>query len=187
VGRSKWWWTIGGVVGLLGWSELVTWRASRQHVSPSAVVSASGPKTIVVLGYPTARDGSASLVQRYRVRVALRDYRDGDTMIFCGGVTRAGVKSEAAAMADYAVLKGLPANAVVLEDKSQSTSQNIEYMRRLVGSGPVVIASNTFHARRARAHVWKQDPALARRLRRGSDYRFGELLLLKPLLAVFGR
>jgi vancomycin permeability regulator SanA len=169
------------------WGELVTWRASRQHYPPFAPVPASTTKTVVVLGYPTARDGSASLVQRYRVRVALRDYRDGDTMIFCGGVTRHGVKSEAEAMADYAVLKGLPATAVVLEDRSRSTSQNIEYMRRLVGSGPVVIASNTFHARRARKYLWKQDPTLAGRLRRGSDYRSGELLLLKPLLALFGR
>jgi uncharacterized SAM-binding protein YcdF (DUF218 family) len=154
---------------------------------PSAPVPASTTKTIVVLGYPTARDGSASLVQRYRVRVALRDYREGDTMIFCGGVTRAGVKSEAAAMADYAVLKGLPASAVALEDRSQSTWQNIDYMRRLVRSGPVVIASNTFHARRARAYLWKQDHALAGQLQRGSDYRFGELLLLKPLLALYGK
>jgi uncharacterized SAM-binding protein YcdF (DUF218 family) len=187
VGRSKWWWTIGGLVGLICWGELVTWRASKQHLPPFAPVSASSTKTIVVLGYPTARDGSASLVQRYRVRVALRDYRDGDTMIFCGGVTRAGVKSEAAAMADYAVLKGLPATAVVLEDRSHSTWQNIEYMRRLVGPGPIVIASNTFHARKARAYVWKQDHALAKQLQRGSDYRLGELLLLKPLLALYGK
>jgi uncharacterized SAM-binding protein YcdF (DUF218 family) len=187
VGRSKWWWTIGGLVGLICWGEFVTWRDSSQHLPPSAPVPASGPKTIVVLGYPTARDGTASVVQRYRVRVALRDYRDGDTMIFCGGVTRAGVKSEAAAMADYAVLKGLPQAAVVLEDRSQSTSQNIEYMRRLAGSGPIVIASNTFHARRARAYLWMQDRELAGRLQRGSDYRPGELLLLKPLLALYGR
>jgi uncharacterized SAM-binding protein YcdF (DUF218 family) len=169
------------------WGELVTWRASRQHLPPAAPVSTSSAKTIVVLGYPTARDGSASLVQRYRVRVALRDYRDGDRMIFCGGVTRAGVRSEAAAMADYAVRKGLPMSAVVLEDRSQSTWQNVEYMLPLVGPGPVVIASNTFHARRARAYVWRQDHALAERLRRGSDYRFGELPLLKPLLAIYAK
>jgi vancomycin permeability regulator SanA len=169
------------------WGELVTWRASRQYLPRSAPVPTSSAKTIAVLGYPTAKDGSPSLVQRYRVRVALRDYRDGDTMIFCGGVTRAGVRSEAAAMADYAVRKGVPMGAVVLEDRSQSTWQNVEYMRPLVGPGPVVIASNTFHARRARAYAWRQDHALANRLRRGSDYRFGELLLLKPLLAIYAR
>jgi uncharacterized SAM-binding protein YcdF (DUF218 family) len=117
----------------------------------------------------------------------MRDYRDGDTMIFCGGVTRAGVRSEAAAMADYAVRKGLPMSAVVLEDRSQSTWQNVEYMRPLAGPGPVIIASNTFHARRARAYAWRQDHALAKRLQRGSDYRFGELLLLKPLLAIYAK
>jgi uncharacterized SAM-binding protein YcdF (DUF218 family) len=117
----------------------------------------------------------------------LRDYRVGDTMIFCGGVTRAGARSEAATMAEYAVRKGLPVSAVVLEDRSQSTWQNVEYMRSLAGPGPVVIASNTFHARKARAYAWRQDHALAERLQRGSDYRFGELLLLKPLLALFGK
>jgi uncharacterized SAM-binding protein YcdF (DUF218 family) len=117
----------------------------------------------------------------------LRDYRVGDTMIFCGGVTRAGARSEAATMAEYAVRKGLPVSAVVLEDRSQSTWQNVEYMRSLAGPGPVVIASNTFHARKARAYAWRQDHALAERLQGGSDYRFGELLLLKPLLALFGK
>jgi uncharacterized SAM-binding protein YcdF (DUF218 family) len=179
--------TIGGLVGLLCWGELVAWRASRQHLPPSAPAPTSSTKTIAVLGYPTARDGSPSFVQRYRVRIALRDFSDGDTMIFCGGVTRAGVRSEAAAMADYAVRKGLPVSAVVLEDKSQSTWQNVEYMRPLAGPGPVVIASNTFHARRARAYVWAQDQTLAQRLQRGSDYRLGELLLLKPLLALYGK
>jgi hypothetical protein len=176
-----------GLVGLMCWGELATWRASRQHLPPSAPVPASSAKTIAVLGYPTARNGSPSLVQRYRVRVALRDYRDGDTMIFCGGVTRAGVRSEAAAMADYAVRRGLPRSAVVLEDRSRSTWQNVEYLRPLACPGPVVIASNTFHARRARAYVWRQDHTLAKRLQRGSDYRFGELPLLKPLLAIYAK
>lgn len=87
-------------------------------------------------------------------------------------------------MADYAVLQGLPAESVVLDEHSFSTWQNIENALRLIGTGPVIIASDTFHARRARRYMWQQAPGVGRRLRRGCDYRLGELFWLKPILAV---
>jgi hypothetical protein len=181
------WCLFMGLGVLLGWGELISWRASRQHLPEAASPSDIGPRTIVVLGYPSAKDGSTSWLQRYRVRIALRSYRPGDVVVFCGGVTRGATRSEAAVMADHAERCGLPVEAIVLEDRSRSTWENIENSRPLLGGGPVVIASNTLHARRARAYLWRQEQPAALRLRRGNDYRMGELLLLKPFLVLHAK
>lgn len=179
---------MAGAVGAVVWGEVAAWRASTQYLpSRASRFDESGAKTIVVLGCPSAPDGSPSWVQRYRIRIALRCYRRGDAVIFCGGITRGSVRSEAAVMADHAVSLGLPRDSVVVEGRSQTTWQNIENALPLIGPGPVVVASNTFHARRARRYIWLQDKAVGGRLREGCDYRPGELFWLKPLMAVVRR
>lgn len=54
------------------------------------------------------------------------------------------------------------------------------------GRGPDQDRSNSLHAERARGCLWKLRPDLAVRLVPSADYRFGELILLKPLLAAIG-
>jgi uncharacterized SAM-binding protein YcdF (DUF218 family) len=177
-----------GAVGAVFLGELAAWRASTQYLPGRAPrFDESGTKTVVVLGCPSAPDGSPSWVQRRRIRIALRCYRRGDTVIFCGGITRGSARSEAAVMADHAVSLGLPRDSVVVEGRSQTTWQNIENALPLIGPGAVVIASDTFHARRARRYIWLQDTAIGGRLRKGCDYRPGELFWLKPLMAVVRR
>ncbi|WP_197682602.1 hypothetical protein [Jiangella sp. DSM 45060] len=47
--------------------------------------------------------------------------------------------------------------------------------------------SHPLHAEKGREYLHRAYPELARRLVRGADYRFGEWILLKPALAVYGR
>jgi hypothetical protein len=80
--------------------------------------------------------------------------------------------SEAALMADYAIHRlGVPAANVTLEDQSRNTVQNVVNSIPLMAESPALkIASNTFHARRARRIMHDEAPALAQRLRPAHDY-----------------
>lgn len=64
--------------------------------------------------------------------------------------------TEARAMADYLVARGVEADAILLEDQSRNTSQNLHYSMVLLSqehadlSGGVIVVSNGFHLTRAR-------------------------------------
>ena len=75
-------------------------------------------------------------------------------------------------MADYAVQTlHVPAYNVVVEDQSRTTVENVVNSAPLMADSPAIkIASNTFHARRARQILRDESPELAERLVRTRDY-----------------
>ena len=75
-------------------------------------------------------------------------------------------------MAGYAVHdRGVPAHNVVVEDQSRSTVENVVNSAPLMADCPSIkVASNTFHALRARLILREQSPQLAQRLVRARDY-----------------
>ncbi|CAL9513813.1 hypothetical protein SUDANB121_03713 [Nocardiopsis dassonvillei] len=199
---------VAATGAVLLWSEWTLWRASRQEYPLMAstgpvVLGASGTggsipggteEAIVVLGYPSRRGDRPGLVQRYRTRIALRS-RDPraarSVLIFTGTSPRRprAARSEAAVMADYATEHlGVDPADVLLEEKATNTWENIALTLPMLEPFPVVkIASNTFHARKGRRYLRKQAPEVAARLRPAQDHRFGELLWLKPLFAIYRR
>lgn len=83
--------------------------------------------------------------------------------------------SEAQMMADYAESLGVPAANIILEDQSRTTVENVTNSIPLLADAPAIkIASNTFHARRARRILRDESPELAARLVRTRDYIPGE-------------
>lgn len=180
--RARWLLAIGG--GILVWGELVHWRSSRRLVGTAA----GGSEAIVVLGYRDAGPDRANAVNRWRVRAGIRSIDPAATtsvLVVCGG-TVGGRQSEAALMASYARELGF-AGQIVVESKSRSTWENIEYAIPLVASADrIKIVSNSLHAEKARLYLHRQSPELARRLVRASDYRFGEWAALKPVFAAYG-
>jgi uncharacterized SAM-binding protein YcdF (DUF218 family) len=79
-------------------------------------------------------------------------------VVFTGAVT-SGRASEASEMAQIARKLGLPAEAVLLDEKSRSTWENAEQASTLIGNVDyVVVASDALHATRARAYWHKQHP-----------------------------
>jgi hypothetical protein len=174
------------VGGLLVWSEWEHWRASRRRLGGRAV--AGGREAILVLGCRN-RGQRANYLNRYRVRVALRsiDACAAETvLVFCGGAV-GGEVPEADLLQQYACDKLGYAGPYLTDQHSRTTWENITNTADLLDSFDTVrVASNSLHAEKARAYIWKHQPDLAQRLISAKDYRLGELLLLKPLLAFLG-
>ncbi|QCQ18251.1 YdcF family protein [Microbacterium sp. RG1] len=161
------------------------WRASRRRL---ASPSARGTEAIVVLGYGN-RGPRANRENRYRVRAGLRSIDPaaaGTILVFCGGTVE-GPVPEAEIMAAYARDELGYRGPSVLEPTSRSTWQNVENAIPLIESADVIkIVSNSIHAELARGYLWMLRPDLAERLARGADYRFGEIVFVKPVAAVLG-
>ncbi|WP_194814679.1 YdcF family protein [Nocardia sp. XZ_19_385] len=176
--------TVGGLVLVLLWGEWANWRAARRGVG-----SARGDsEVVVVLGYRNS-GARANAMNRWRVRAGLRSIDSGavdSRVLFCGGAC-AGPHSEAALMAAYARdIRGYR-GAFVLEEKSRSTWENISFaIPFLQDADRIKIVSVPLHAEKARRYLARQDPDLASRLVPGAEYRFGEWMPLKPLLALYG-
>ena len=136
-----------GVV--LVWSE---W----QHLcwSRSAVGAAAGPReAVVVLGFRN-RGARANLVNRCRVRAALRSIDPGrdSFVVFSGGPVGSEV-AEARIMAAYAAEIGY-VGPVVLEETSRTTWENVSHVVPLVEDVDTIkIVSQPSHALKARVYL----------------------------------
>lgn len=190
-------------VAAIVWGEIVTWRASRQSLpgAPGAPADrapadrgpgsdggdARGRDAVVVLGFRSSRSGRINTMQRHRVRIAVRSVDRRSAMFVFSGAAVRGARSEAHVMAEYGIRHlGIPRENVVIEDQAMTTWQNITYSLPLVADAATIrIASNTFHARRARRYVLKQSPEAFDRLRRAADYRPLRLGPLSTALAVY--
>ena len=60
-----------------------------------------------------------------------------------------GATTEAAAMRLFLIDLGVPADAIVSEDRSINTIENIRYVRRMVGDGRVALVTSAYHMPRA--------------------------------------
>ncbi|WP_082614393.1 YdcF family protein [Mycobacterium sp. Root265] len=166
-----------------GWAEWSTWRASRSALPTGATNprQITAGECVLVLGNPLP------ILHRWRVRIAVRSTDpDRARFVFSGGAVRSKLP-EAQMMADYAVHQlGVPAHNVVIEDQSTTTVENIKYSVPLMAGSPVIkIASDTFHARRARRILHDESPELADHLVQARDYIPGEWGPLHAALVAF--
>ncbi|MEV0686387.1 YdcF family protein [Nocardia sp. NPDC050378] len=170
-------------LGIMLWGEWVNWRASRTEARPDT----SGSEAVVVLGYRNA-GRSANAMNRWRVRAGLRSLDPGASesrLVLCGGAC-AGPDTEASLLARYARERGYTGE-LVLEEHSRSTWENIAFaLPFLKDVDRIKIVSLPSHAAVARRYLAEQSPDLATRLVRGRDYRFGEWMPLKPVIALYG-
>jgi uncharacterized SAM-binding protein YcdF (DUF218 family) len=107
----------------------------------------------VVLG-AAQWSGDRSLVQRARLDHALDLYRRGQVrlIVLTGGVGAGDTLSEAAAGKQYLLGRGLPAEALLTEDHSTTTWENLRNSVPLIQSnqiGAVVLVSDPFHMLRS--------------------------------------
>lgn len=178
-----------GLLGLVLASEYVHRRGSRAGLGDPPATPRS--EAVLVLGYRNGHPGRANALNRWRVRAGLRSRNRAvadSVLVFSGGAAQPGTPSEAASMARYAVTEcGVPEESILLEEKSSSTWENIEFSAPFLRHAEsIVVVSDPLHALKARLYLAEQRPDLARRLAPGRDYRFGEHWYLKPIFAVKG-
>ncbi|MGX1371194.1 uncharacterized SAM-binding protein YcdF (DUF218 family) [Streptomyces canus] len=170
---------------VLVWGEWLNRRWSRGLVGDSGGTTSA----VVVLGYRNPGD-TANLINRWRVRAGIRslgtDDAHGARLILSGGTTGSGA-TEASLMADHARSVLGFEGPVFLEERSTTTWENITNVIPLVEDvDRIKIVSQPAHALKARAYLRRQRPDLAERLVRADDYRPGEWIAVKPLLALYG-
>ncbi len=144
---------LGGVARLIGRlcvALLVLWI-----VSVAAVLlvgnrdSAEPADAIVVLG-AAQYAGRPSPVLEARLAHAIRLYRRNiaPRLIVTGGKAEGDVTSEAEVSARYARRHGVPASAIMIEDESRSTTEQmhaVAQMARTRSMRSVVLVSDRFH------------------------------------------
>ncbi len=176
---------MAGAAAAIAWGEWWNWRWSRTLVGTSGGTA----EAVVVLGYRNPQ-ATANFINRWRVRAGIRsltaDSARATRVIFSGGAA-GGVAAEAQLMADYATSVLGFDGTVLLEDQSGTTWENITNVIPLLEDvDRIKIVSQPAHALKARAYLRRQRPDLAKRLVRADDYRPGEWLVGKPLLALYG-
>jgi uncharacterized SAM-binding protein YcdF (DUF218 family) len=176
---------------VLAWGEWLNWRWSRALVGNEGNEGNEGgvSEAVVVLGYRNPQ-ATANFINRWRVRAGLRSIAAGDRrgtrVIFSGSATSTSA-AEAQLMADYAKSVLEFDGTVLLEDRSRTTWENVTNVIPLLEDvDRIKFASQPAHALKARAYLRRQRPDLAERLVLADDYRLGEWLFVKPLMALYG-
>ncbi|HEU4837060.1 MAG TPA: YdcF family protein [Pyrinomonadaceae bacterium] len=129
--------------GLLAWRIYAFGNTSSNAQADAAVVLGAAVWTTNV-----------SPVFRERINHALSLYKKGQVrkLIFTGGQGNPGEPTESSAARDYALQSGVPANDILIEEKSHNTYENIVYAKQLAdthGIKKVLIVSDPLHMKRA--------------------------------------
>jgi hypothetical protein len=175
------------VIAAALWGEFEHWRSSRRRMGTRPGESGTG-EAILVLGYRN-RGTRANAMNRWRVRAGLRScppWPGPSRLVLCGGAVGGSV-AEAELMARYARESCGYAGELITEARSQSTWENVQNAIPMIEDADrIKIVSNSLHAEKARFYLREHRPDLAERLVPARDYRFGELILIKPVMAAIG-
>ena len=91
-------------------------------------------------------------------------------------------------MAEYATAVCGFDGSFALDEESHTTWENVTNVIPMLEHDVdrIKIVSQPAHALKARVYLRRQRPDLADKLVRAADYRPGEWLIVKPLLALYG-
>ena len=109
----------------------------------------------IVLG-AAVFDNQPSPVLRERINQAIRLYEQGTVkvIIFTGGLGNQDTLSEAEVSANYAMQHGIPAEAILIENESTTTRENLINAQIIAQENDIdtfLIVSTPFHMKRAMA------------------------------------
>ena len=109
---------------------------------------------ILLLGVGLGEDDRPTEEMRARVRAAADAYRAGcaPVIVACGGVTPGHHVSEADVMAGLLDEEGVPGGAVLREDRSQITIENMKFAAGVLGGAKgrrVLVVTSDYHVRRS--------------------------------------
>lgn len=135
-------------------SEIAHAKAATQNPSQA------GNSIVIILGFPSKQNGTPSLVQRWRCKLAIKAWKQHkpELLIFTGGDTGSGIP-ESKVMQDLTIKLGVPADRTHAESESENTWENVKFSIPLTsGYANVYIVSDPLHAARARKYWLKQAP-----------------------------
>lgn len=139
-----------GLAGLLFWIALAVAVFIKEETTPEP-----GPADcIIVLGAKVNPDGVPSVSLQRRLEKALECYEKGlaPYIIVCGAQGADEPSTEAAAMKKWLVEQGVPENAVIEEDRSRSTEENLANAKEIMdemGLKSCIVTTNAYHLTRA--------------------------------------
>lgn len=107
----------------------------------------------IVLGAATT-DEAVSPVYRERINHGIWLFENGyvDYLILTGGVGKGNEKSDALVAKQYAIEKGVPEQAIRIEEQSTITEENLEYAKTIMDADSMdtaIIVSDPLHMKRA--------------------------------------
>ena len=107
----------------------------------------------IVLGAATY-DGEVSPVYRERIHHGIWLYENGyvDYLIMTGGVGEGNQTSDAFVAKQYAIEKGVPEQAILIEEQSTITEENLEHAKAIMDAHSMdaaIIVSDPLHMKRA--------------------------------------
>ena len=110
--------------------------------------------TNLLLGVGLGDDDQPTEELHARVKAAAEAYRGGyaPIIVACGGVTEGHSVSEADVMAGLLAQQGIPGSAILKEDKSQTTSENMKFAARVLSGAKgkrVLVVTSDYHVRRS--------------------------------------
>lgn len=107
----------------------------------------------IVLGAATS-GGEVSPVYRERINHSIWLYENGyvDYLFLTGGIGEGNEISDASAAKQYAIKKGVPEQAILIEEESTITEENLEYAKAIMDDHSLdtaIIVSDPLHMKRA--------------------------------------
>ncbi len=107
----------------------------------------------IVLGAATSGE-EVSPVYRERINHGIWLYENGyvDYLILTGGVGEGNEKSDAYVAKQYAIEKGIPNQAILIEERSTITEENLEYAKAIMDAHSMdtaIVVSDPLHMKRA--------------------------------------
>jgi len=132
---------------------LYTIIASVQIVQYGKVDNKTKCDVAIVLGAATSGE-EVSPVYRERINHGIWLYENGyvDYLILTGGVGEGNEKSDAFVAKQYAVENGVPEQAILIEERSTITEENLEYAKAIMDAhsmNTAIIVSDPLHMKRA--------------------------------------
>ncbi len=110
------------------------------------------PEYLVVLGAGVKEDGTPtlSLANRLERSIIYAEKHPETLIVVSGGQGRTEPMSEAEAMAQYLVDRGVKPERIIIEDRATSTMENFKYTREIIGNqDEIAFVTNDFHVFRS--------------------------------------
>lgn len=114
---------------------------------------------VIVCGYPTNQDGTISSILKSRIDKAIELYKNHQVLyiIVSGGAIHNSY-SEAFTMKNYALLKGVKEEHILIENKAKSTYHNMKYSKDIMQKNHLqtcYIVTNSWHKIKAEYYAKK--------------------------------